>query len=375
MLKYTIIILLISITNSYAQVLLTGKIIDKETNMPIPYVNISVDHTSFRTSSNEQGEFTLTSNLPAKLIYSHVAYELDSQIVNKQENISTKLSPLVNVLSEVVISSINVKELINCALSQVKKYERPLYYSKALYRQSVKQGDVNTEFIESLYELEFNNTTIKRNALDQGRYAIKKDSQTFHSLSVLTLGLSDYLPVNQEWYTFKLEKTYEDQGKNVALISYQNSKNAGINGELYIDISTCNLLKYVRAAPLTWEGNKRLTNLYLRAELIFIPYGKDQNSILSSIRVNLKGDILQDNKSAQKFRAQAYTYFYDIRQSPNRIAKYKKLSTNLSDKTLIDKSTYDSEVWKNSVVKRTAEEDRIVNDFEKTNSFGRILEE
>ena len=70
---FSIICLLSFQQFGFAQIEITGKVIDKNSGEPIPYCNISFESSYLGSASNELGEFIIeTDSLPVKLIFSHL---------------------------------------------------------------------------------------------------------------------------------------------------------------------------------------------------------------------------------------------------------------------------------------------------------------
>lgn len=63
-----------------------GKILDKETSEPIPYVNISIKDKNFGTTSNEKGEFNIKEKTENEfLVVSSIGYEKEIVVVEGKE--------------------------------------------------------------------------------------------------------------------------------------------------------------------------------------------------------------------------------------------------------------------------------------------------
>ena len=80
----------------------------KKLEKTIPFCSITLDGTQTGTSSNELGEFEIkVDTLPAKLVFHHVSYQKQFVIItDSKKEIVVQLSPLVNILDEVVIEKL-----------------------------------------------------------------------------------------------------------------------------------------------------------------------------------------------------------------------------------------------------------------------------
>jgi hypothetical protein len=111
-------------------------------------------------------------------------------------------------------------------------------------------------------------------------------------------------------------------------------------------------------------------------EITLSPYGDSGNAILNTLKYEFTADLLASNQPTKKIVASSYLYFYDVSEKPRAHVKYKSPQKNESDQKMIDKTPYNSLFWQNNpVVKRTTDENNTIKEFEKSNSFGKILEE
>lgn len=88
---------------------LKGRVVDENTNEPLPYVSVFINTTTIGTQTNRQGEFTL--NIPAgrnDLIVSLVGYQPIIYAVDTNKPLPVfifKLAPSNQVLNEVVVTA------------------------------------------------------------------------------------------------------------------------------------------------------------------------------------------------------------------------------------------------------------------------------
>ena len=89
---------------SYSQSKVTGRITDSQDNTPIPGVNILVKGTTTGTSSDANGNYSLT--LPtanSTLVFSFTGYTSQDVPVNGKSTINIELEPSSQLLNEVVV--------------------------------------------------------------------------------------------------------------------------------------------------------------------------------------------------------------------------------------------------------------------------------
>jgi len=128
------LIVFLSVTSyTYAQEIITGRVLDNETNKPIEYVNVIIDGTHIGTVTDEKGYFLLeTKNTgTGRLNISFIGYELKTiMISNSNDNIL--LNPDAAVLNEVVVVGDNTKENpAHYILKRIRKNHK---------ENSIKQG-------------------------------------------------------------------------------------------------------------------------------------------------------------------------------------------------------------------------------------------
>ncbi|TJY32844.1 carboxypeptidase-like regulatory domain-containing protein [Pontimicrobium aquaticum] len=120
-----------------------GKIADATTGAPITYANIEVFGSLIGTSSNELGEFILeVDSLPATIVFSHLNYEKKTIEISQFSTINVLLTPLVNNLNEVMLSSGKrddyAFELAEKALSTMRKLSDKKKYGKHFIDKNLK---------------------------------------------------------------------------------------------------------------------------------------------------------------------------------------------------------------------------------------------
>lgn len=91
--------------------ILTGRVIDIESNEPIKNVELFISGATVGTTTNENGEFTLkTPFLPCHLIVMHVSYKSVVLPITKSDNFSIKLSKINHGINEVSVKGKNMRK-------------------------------------------------------------------------------------------------------------------------------------------------------------------------------------------------------------------------------------------------------------------------
>ena len=84
---------------------LTGKVLNAQTQEPIPFVNIGTLNTTKGTSSNIYGEFVLNiDSLPQEIFFSHLNYSKRGIRVIENNGLVVKLMPVDNVLDAITVT-------------------------------------------------------------------------------------------------------------------------------------------------------------------------------------------------------------------------------------------------------------------------------
>jgi hypothetical protein len=94
--------------SSKKNTIITGKIIDATTGQPLSFINISIPGTTFGTSSDKDGKFTLTaSGLHSHITFSYVSYQTITRTIKPgQDNtLEIRLHTRQQQLKEVVVRS------------------------------------------------------------------------------------------------------------------------------------------------------------------------------------------------------------------------------------------------------------------------------
>jgi TonB-dependent starch-binding outer membrane protein SusC len=94
----------------FAQQAITGKVVDKENNSPLPGVNIVVKGTSNGTITDAEGDYSITVKTTDILIFSFLGYTPEEQSVGSQTTINVSLAPDVQLLSEIVVTGYQTLE-------------------------------------------------------------------------------------------------------------------------------------------------------------------------------------------------------------------------------------------------------------------------
>lgn len=146
-----LIAILIASTSSFAQHLIEGSVVDSQTGNPVPFASVGVIGTSSGTSSNLNGQFSLSVMPPVALLVTSVGYE-STRIDSVSGFITIMLKPSVTQLDVVLVTDrpINPKKIVRKAFSKITdNYGTDPFLQKFFYRHYCKDGDVHGRLIEA----------------------------------------------------------------------------------------------------------------------------------------------------------------------------------------------------------------------------------
>jgi hypothetical protein len=154
MIRWLIIFLTVSST-AFCQQLIEGRIVDKETGKPIPFASIGIVGTSKGTSSNLNGQFSLSVSEAGSLRITCIGYE-SLTIESFSEITQIQLRPIATQLAEVVVFNkpINPRRIVWRAFANIPtNYIDQPYLQKFFYRHYCKDDSVYGRLIEAAVDV------------------------------------------------------------------------------------------------------------------------------------------------------------------------------------------------------------------------------
>ena len=154
---------LLGITVSYCQevISISGKVLDKETSLPLANASIGIKGKYIGTIANEQGEFEIhipkdfsTDTLYISILgYWNFFLKIDEN--NSDQTLDVFLAPRPMILQEVVISpGLTSQEKINKSFENVtKNYPTQPFVMEGFYREIKKVNGVYVSLIEAAVDL------------------------------------------------------------------------------------------------------------------------------------------------------------------------------------------------------------------------------
>ncbi len=238
--------------------LLSGKIIDSHTKMPLPFAHISLNNNKIGCISNNSGVFSF--QVPASfksdtVTVSYLGYEKNKYIITKTDtNLSFQLQPLSYQINPVSVYGIEPIELLKNAQTQkLSNYTENKGYFKAFYTEMYYNDTVLTNKAEAFLEIYKgglnNNLKSDQIKLIEGRKLSLKEQPKITLLlkggpyNYLTLDVSknslDFLQKhNFKNYTYDLDGSTLLNNRESYVINFKPKKAvSGIahSGTIYID--------------------------------------------------------------------------------------------------------------------------------------------
>ncbi|MGB4229318.1 MAG: carboxypeptidase-like regulatory domain-containing protein, partial [Bacteroidales bacterium] len=105
--KILLIIMLMFSVSLSSQITINGKVIDKDSQKPLPFANIKIEGTFLGAVSSNDGNFSLqVKSLPVTLIISYIGYETDTIVVNENQFLTIYLAPKSILTDEITVTAI-----------------------------------------------------------------------------------------------------------------------------------------------------------------------------------------------------------------------------------------------------------------------------
>ncbi len=378
-----------------------GQIIDRTTNHRIPYASIAVENQSYGTSSNDQGEFSLTipTSLRSKdfvLTVSCLGFK-SARIVGPGDSLTVYLTPAVIELKAVEFSAStqDPKRIVKKAFSNVSKN----YYSKSFvyetfYRHSCKDDGAYGRLIEAAIDIykpnghklirprpgykeevkvrqlrrTYDRTELRTNhapislysvmGVDPASYQIKTKKVKWIVLNILRDNDVSSLKTAIDDFVFEFEGITEYDGEEVYKIFYSRHDTlASVNGASY----------NIRQQGMLYINTKDygfLKSEYLRAR---------KNDSVRAVTIYKKYNgkyfhhyTMTDGNTYYEKDNLLHYYHLELMTSNIRLKQFEKFTGKQPDKEMLLSVPYDSTFWQDyNILKSTPLDDYIVRDLQK----------
>lgn len=201
-LLFSSLFLVFSISNAFAQVKISGKIVDASTNEGLPAAHVIIEGTYIGTIANEDGEFSLTvDKFPATIVVRYIGYETQKKTLSNPPNEFVDFSLKVSVaeMEQLVVTSEDpairiMKEVI--ARKKIWKSKLNTYKADAYSRQQLLKDTTIISISESVSELFWDRKKGPREVLKSRRQTANiDDANNFAGVSYLPNFYDDELDI------------------------------------------------------------------------------------------------------------------------------------------------------------------------------------
>lgn len=154
MFRYVLILMAFS-TPAFSQHLIEGSVLDSQTGKPVSFASVGVVGTSSGTSSNVNGQFSISVALPVSLMITSVGYE-SVRLDSVEGFVTVMLKPSVTQLDAVLVTNkpVNAKKIVKKAFASISEnYGTDPFLQKFFYRHYCKDGDVHGRLIEAAVDV------------------------------------------------------------------------------------------------------------------------------------------------------------------------------------------------------------------------------
>lgn len=268
-------LVLCPLTGQAEELTLQGRVVDAETGLPLPYVNVLVDDT-VRTLTNIEGDFKLQADDEAGLTFSFVGYDRREFKPKKLPKV-IKLKPYTTLMQEVTVMPMTKEELIGRIIDSLKTdyQEAGKWTRRYFFRALMEENTVS--FVAEAFMTAYPVVNVRSAEVTSGLQSYDKssgkeqmniNSSNIHRL--IELAPKTYattfwkpvvkplsaLPTWEGFYKTKVETIRGEEGKDLYRITFSwrksllpmDYKRAHITGTAYVDAETCRLLRFDGAA-------------------------------------------------------------------------------------------------------------------------------
>ena len=367
-----ILCFLLASVSIMAQQLVTGRVVDSQTGEPIPFATVYVSESK-GTLTNEEGRFTLETMEGDTISISFMGYK---QMREKASCLPDPipLNPISTTLKEItVISPLDILNKVSYRLNiEYDSYSRQS--SNFLLRQAFVSQQ-NKEMLEAYFNAYSASNLRNIKILNGKRYRTTENTEKESMFASSNLQhLFDFapraysapfwnrtpLPLGQSFlfnYDIHVEEFQNEDGDSIYAIEFQDKYPRDhrpiMTGTLYVN-SQYQILHF--------EG--RLKNMALDTEKDFWAQANATEPRVRIAYTHRRGftevEYVACTLEAAGMRCRSIAYNLGKRKIKPAHGKGVRLEGNLLD--AIDRAGYDPTLWRQTLIRRTAEEERIAKE-------------
>ena len=374
-----LLMLLLSASVSAQRLHIDARIIDAKTGERLPFASVYINGQN-STISNAEGEFVIDADSADVLRISYVGYKtVHLRAVDVGQEVL--LSSEGEMLGEVVVlgTDLVIQNTLQRMKEEYKKYRKTK--SNYFYRQVGYTDRQCHSFLESFFTAR-SATQVSDMSLVTGRYLSVASMRTISPANFFTFAQvpvfsnqkhisskEQLVPLHQGYARDYLTemRVFGDGERRVYVIKFvpRNSDVRAIEGCLYVDAETFQLLKFEGRSTKEWVTHlKGKMGVVLPIAYSFVVNYQHENSFAEVSSVHFRTSYTADG---HKFETTGMMFNVADRYFTSRGTL--RFHDNLMD--IISRKGLDGDFWKqNEIVKRTPIEEEALEIFERDNLFG-----
>lgn len=374
--SFTLILLIIS-QCSLGQVVISGKVFDAETKLPLSGCTVFLERNKKGTIANEDGEFELSiSNREEIISFSFLGYK--PELVNLKDkninNLEVFLIPGSIELGEAVVGNPVYAILRGAIEKSIQNLELSKFF-KGYLKSTITENSKPKSFNEIFFDGEWASLGIKNWKPSENRYALEEDMLyksesvfNFFSSFVRTGSIinSKILPNSPEsnlgLYNLKIKNRYKiDNGNEIVEIQCIPKKREKpfFEGSIFINTSSENILKVAGTYYQEKTKHNIAKNQTYRYEVNF-KESSAEDPTFDSFKITMKAKVKSVN-------IEENVLIYNIE---NYDSKIRGLSNVRNSQGKLMQKEYNPSFWTdNNVIKYTSTQSDFIKHFEKRGKF------
>lgn len=137
-----------------AQALITGVVIDSETNEPLPFATVALAGKYSGTVTNKEGEFeVMVPDSINSLLVNYLGYQARQVRVSTQKKLTIALEPSIITLKELIIRPLSPSDYIKRAVNNIgSNYPTDPFNTTAYYREKFTENGQFIAFTEAIFK-------------------------------------------------------------------------------------------------------------------------------------------------------------------------------------------------------------------------------
>lgn len=378
-----------------AQIHVSGRIVDSQTNEALPYASVYFVNAKVGTVTNQEGYFSIQSNLiQESLLIRYVGYKPFRIAIKSDKNLKIKLNRGSYDLSAVeIIGNTNVKKWAELIRAAVKHQKSSTGFSETTSKAfatnyTYKDDSTLIEAYETFYSTRHTNVKVLYNRFKNGIVrADKLKGRNFRTENMFSFGLShinifytggayrpaigiksplSYLTVNDILENFELTPTPIDS--QIVKIQFYSKNSESLSGYFIINqvskrfykVCINNYYKEREQIITSTNKNYKVKNQSLNIEVVF-----DQNSVNNYPKLyNLNFSFDYFHTSTQtaerkKVNSKLLIYKYD-----DEFSRSLPSLTNLNDYENLALIPVFEILWQTeTMLLKTKKEEKTINKF------------